>query len=205
MPQVKVVNDINAVIAQSDYVTLHLPLNNDTKYMFNEELLNKAKDGLRLLNFARGELVCTDSVKKAIESGKVSCYVTDFPNGDALGNDKIITVPHLGASTPESEENCAFMAGNEIREYLEFGNIVNSVNFPNCELDFTGKKRICVLSKKDCLNKLSEVITGAGNNISAMVSKERNGYYYSIFDVEDELKDVSAIKNIEGVLKFRSI
>lgn len=205
-PEVKLVGDIASVVSECDYLTLHLPLNSETKYMFNEEMLNKAKDGLRVLNFARGELVCNEGMKKCLASGKVACYVIDFPNGDVLDTENIITIPHLGASTPESEENCAYMAAMQLKGYLEEGNIVNSVNYPNCSLDYTGKKRICVLSKKACPDALKEAIAGAGLTVADSVSKERGEYAYAIFDVaEGNVSDLSAVEAVANVIKVRVI
>jgi len=205
LPEVKIINDIPAVLAESDYVSLHLPLNKETKYLFNEEMLNNAKDGLKVLNFARGELVCNTGIKKCLESGKVSCYVIDFPNGEVLDHENIIAIPHLGASTPESEENCAYMAANQLKEYLENGNIINSVNYPNCELPCTGNKRICVLSKKACPDALKAAITDAGHTVTGSIAKERGAYAYAIFEVDGDVKDLSAVEKVEGVVKVRAI
>ena len=205
LPGVKIINDIPAVLAESDYVSLHLPLNKDTKYMFNEEMLNKAKAGIRVLNFARGELVCNEGIKKCLASGQVSSYVIDFPNGEVLDHENIITIPHLGASSPESEENCAYMAATQLKEYLENGNIINSVNYPNCELACTGKKRICVLSKNACPDALKAAITGAGHAVAGSVAKDRGGFAYAIFEVDGDIKDLSAVEKVEGVIKVRAI
>jgi len=198
-PRVKVVDELSELFSVSDYISLHLPLNANTKHMFNEELFATFKDGARLLNFARGELVCNESVKKALASGKLSCYVTDFPDETVLGVDNIIPIPHLGASTPESEDNCAFMAASQLREYILYGNILNSVNYPDCELPFAGKTRVCVLSKGACPDAISAAI---GAKAVGMMAKESKGYGYAIFDVDGAV-DAAAIEKIENVIKVR--
>ena len=203
-PQVKIANDLGSLLSSSDYVSLHQPLNSETKNMFNDDLFAKCKDGVRLLNFARAELVCTESLKKAVASGKVSSYVIDFPNEDVLGIDNIITIPHLGASTPESEDNCAYMAAVQLREYILTGNIVNSVNYPDCRQEYTGKPRICVLSKKADMAELAKAVSGSGK-IASMVSKENAEYAYAIFDIDGSTSDVSAIEKIDKVIKVRVV
>ena len=200
-PKIKIVSELGELIAVSDYVSLNLPVNANTKHMFNEEMFATFKDGARLLNFARGELVCNDSVKKALASGKLSCYVTDFPDETVLGVENIIPIPHLGASTPESEDNCAFMAASQLRDYILYGNIVNSVNYPDCEMPWAGKTRVCVLSKGACPDAISAVI---GAKIVGMMAKENKGYGYAIFDV-DGTPDAAAIEKVEGVVKVRVI
>ena len=203
-PQVKIANDLDSLLSASDYISLHQPLNPETKNMFNEGLFAKCKGGVRLVNFARAELVCTESLKKAVASGKVASYVIDFPNEDVLGIDNIITIPHLGASTPESEDNCACMASVQLREYILTGNIVNSVNYPDCVLNFSGKTRICVLSKKADMPELTKVVSEYGKIVSA-VSKENAEYGYAIFDIEGSAEDLSAIEQIDKVIRVRAI
>ena len=204
-PKVKIVKDMDELLAVSDYVSLNLPLNKDTKYMFNESLFAKFKDGARLLNFARGELVCTEGVKKALASGKLSAYVIDFPDENVLGIENIITIPHLGASTPESEDNCAYMAACQLRDYILTGNIINSVNYPNLELGSSGgQSRICVLSKGACNDELNKVISGLGK-ILGQASKENAGYAYAVFEVDGKVSDVSAVEKLDKVVKVRVI
>ena len=204
-PNVKVENELDPLLAASDYLTLHQPLNAATKHMFNDELFAKLKDGVRIMNFARSELVLTESLKKALASGKVKSYVIDFPDENVLGIDGIITIPHLGASTPESEDNCAYMAAVQLREYILTGNIVNSVNYPNCELKYTGKTRICVLSKKADVSELTNVISGCCK-ISGMISRENAHNGYAIFDVEGcNGSCQAALEKVAGVIKVRVI
>ena len=203
-PGVKIASDLDSLLSSSDYITLHQPLLPETKKSFNEELFAKCKNGVRLLNFARSELVCTESVKKAVQSGKIASYVIDFPDENVLGIENIITIPHLGASTPESEDNCAYMASVQLREYILTGNIINSVNYPNCELNYTGKPRICVLSKGACTNELTKVVSGIAKIVN-MTSSENAAYAAAIFDVEGDVKDVSAVEKVDKVTRVRVI
>ena len=206
---IKKSNDINRIFAVSDYVTLHLPLNDSTRGMVNAELLEGANDGIRILNFARGELVDSSALISALESGKVASYVTDFPSDEVIGVKNIIAIPHLGASTPESEDNCATMAGAELVDFLENGNIVNSVNYPNCSMPRTGKERITIahLNQQAMLSQISSIISERGINIANMINKSKKDYAYTIIDTEGSIQedDVQAISNIEGVLKVRVI
>lgn len=196
---VKYTTNLDDIFANSDYITVHVPLTPDTKELVCKESIAKMKDGVRIINLARGELVNIADVKEALESGKVAKYVTDFPNEDAVGVDGIITLPHLGASTPEAEDNCAIMAANEMREYLENGNIINSVNYPACSLARTGKNRVCVLYKNsdDMVSKITAVVSA-----SDMVSKTRGDFGYAIIDTDADV-DSSAITAIAGVIKVR--
>lgn len=196
---VKYTTNLDDIFANSDYITVHVPLTPDTKELVCKESIAKMKDGVRIINLARGELVNIADVKEALESGKVAKYVTDFPNEDAVGVDGIITLPHLGASTPEAEDNCAIMAANEMREYLENGNIINSVNYPACSLARTGKNRVCVLYKNsdDMVSKITAVVSA-----SDMVSKTRGDFGYAIIDTDADV-DASAINAIAGVIKVR--
>lgn len=199
--KVKIVSDMEELLGQSDYVSLNLPLNKDTKFMFNEALFAKFKDGARLLNMARGELVCTEGVKAALASGKLSAYVTDFPDEHMLGVPNLITIPHLGASSPESEDNCAYMAANQLRDYILSGDILNSVNYPDVALAANGKTRVCVLSKGACAAALEEAM---GAKVAAKASKEKGGYGYAIFEVEGDV-NVDALQKVENVIKVRVI
>ena len=203
-PQATATDDLDAFLAQCNYISLHQPLNPDTRGMFNEALLAKCKDGVRLLNFARAELVCTESIKKAVDSGKVASYVIDFPDENVLGIDNIITIPHLGASTPESEDNCAFMAAAQLREYILHGNIVNSVNYPDLEMPCGGKTRVCVLSKGACVDTLTKAVSAMGK-ITAIAAKENANYAYAIFEIDGPAGDVAAVEKIDKVLKVRVI
>ena len=166
------------------------------------------KDGVRVLNFARGELVNDADMISALESGKVACYITDFPNQNTLGVKNIVAVPHLGASTPESEDNCAVMASRELIDYIENGNITNSVNLPNAEMNATGKK-ICIIHKNvpSIISQITTALANANTNIENMVNKSKKDYAYTMIDAGDSYNEstVSAIEAIEGVIKVRVI
>ena len=169
-----------------DYITLHLPCNGETKGMINASSLATMKQGVRLINFARGELVVTADLMAAIGSHKVSAYVTDFPAEEMLGVEAVVAFPHLGASTPESEDNCAVMAAGELSAYLETGNITNSVNLPSVSLPRTpGMRRACVihLNVSGLINRITSVISAGGGNIENMISGSRKEYAYTIFDL----------------------
>jgi D-3-phosphoglycerate dehydrogenase len=203
-PQVKVTNNINDIYAQSDYISLHLPFNADTKDTINSETLALCKDGVRILNFARGELVNADAIKAALESGKCARYVVDFPSDAVLCVDNVVAIPHLGASTEESEDNCAVMAADELKAYIERGAIVNSVNFPNAELAKTGDTLVCVLHKNvpALITQITGAVADKGANIENMVNKSKKDWSYTMLDVKGEA-DIDAIKAIDGVVRVR--
>lgn len=198
--KVKFTANLDDIYAVSDYITVHVPATPETTNMINTESLAKCKDGVRILNFARNELVDVDAVKAGLESGKVSYYATDFPNENTVGVEGIITLPHLGASTPEAEDNCASMAAEEMMEYLEKGNIVNSVNYPAVSAPMVaGCERICVLSKADAMDAVKNTITGA----EQFNAKTRGNYGYTIADVKSA--DAAKVEAIDGVLGVRVI
>lgn len=201
--------DIKEIFEKSDYITLHLPLNDSTRYMISDDQFTIMKDGVKLLNFSRGELVCTKALAKALESGKVSKYVVDFPNEDTLKLDGVIAIPHLGASTEESEDNCAMMAASELADYLENGNIKNSVNFPNCTMDReAGTERICILHKNvpNMLTQFSSVFAECGINIAHLTNKSKKDYAYTIMDVNGEIAGLKdKIASLTDVMKVRVI
>ncbi len=201
-------SNLDDIYKNSDYITVHVPLTPDTKEMLCKESFAKMKDGVRIVNLARGELVNINDIKEAIKDGKVAKFVTDFPNEDTVGVDGIITLPHLGASTPEAEDNCAAMAASEMRAYLEDGNIINSVNYPNCILAKNAKTRVCVLYKNspDMVSDITKVFADKGITVKAMESKSKGDFAYSIIDFDNDAADtLSALENIEGVIKVRSI
>ena len=203
---IKHATTLDEIYSQADYITVHVPLLESTKHMLNKEAFAKIKDGVRVLNFARDTLVENNDMKEALASGKVAVYVTDFPVEDVLGNDQIITIPHLGASTEESEENCAVMAAKEVKDYLEQGNITNSVNYPACSMPWNGSARIAIAHKNipAILGKITAVIAEAGLNIQDMTNRSRGEYAYTLIDVENASKEVlSAIEAIENVIKVR--
>ncbi len=203
---VKFTSNLDDIYAVADYITVHVPATPETKNMINAESLAKCKDGVRLLNFARNELVNVADVKTALESGKVSCYICDFPNEETVGVDGIITLPHLGASTPEAEDNCATMAAKEIMAYLEDGNIVNSVNYPNCSAPrITGKARVCVLHKNtpNMLAQITAFFGEKGINIEHMTNNAKGDYAYTILDVDNA--DDSVVTSAKAVLFLKAI
>lgn len=199
-PSIQVYPTVDDVITQSDYVTIHVPLLPDTKDMIDADAIAKMKDGVRILNFSRDGLVNSADVLAAIKSGKVSKYVTDFATDDVLAEDGVICLPHLGASTPESEENCAVMAADQIMEYLERGNIVNSVNYPNVSMAKSGEVRYCVLFKGDIVKDITAAVSG----LKAIEAKTRGDYGYAIADADDDAS-VSALEAVDGVIKVRVI
>lgn len=207
-PGVKRVNTLDEIYAVSDYITIHVPLNDATRAMVCAESIAKMKDGVRILNFARDGLVNSTDILAGLESKKIAAYVTDFATDDILCADGVIALPHLGASTPESEDNCAVMAAQEIKSYLLDGNIKNSVNMPCLEMPRSGDKRICVIYKSDALDvtAVCAKITESGLKIANMESKGRNGISYTVVDVagqpSEELKEqITAI----GAIKVRVI
>ena len=200
--------EIETIFKNCDYITIHVPYMESTKHTINAEALGMMKDGVRVINLARGELVDDDAMLDALASGKVAKYVTDFPNDKTAGVKNIIAIPHLGASTPESEDNCAVMAANEIMEYIENGNIINSVNMPRAVLPVTGDPRICIIHKNipDMLAKITTTVSSNGINIENMVNSGKKAYAYTILDVAsvpDKLEE--AIKAIDGVVRVRII
>ena len=204
---VKFTSNLDDIYAVADYITVHVPATPETKNMINAESLAKCKDGVRLLNFARNELVNVADVKTALESGKVSCYICDFPNEETVGVDGIITLPHLGASTPEAEDNCATMAAKEIMAYLEDGNIVNSVNYPNCSAPrIAGKARVCVLHKNtpNMLAQITAFFGEKGINIEHMTNNANGDYAYTILDVDNaDDSVVTSAKAVEDIIAVR--
>ena len=202
-------DSLEKMVEECDYISVHVPLMDSTRGMIDEELLNRAKKGVRVLNFARGELVNNADMKKALEDGVVSCYVTDFPTEEVIGMKNTICIPHLGASTPESEDNCAVMASKEIDNFLVDGNIRNSVNFPNCELPRETKCRITIahMNVPNMLTTFSKLMSDDNINISNMINKSKKDYAYTIIDVDEIVDDsiVAEIEAIENVLKARII
>lgn len=204
-PCVKVVNSLDEIYANCEYITVHVPLNDSTKAMINADTIAKMKDNVRILNFARDGLVNSADIKAGLESGKIAAYVTDFATCDLLAVDGVIAIPHLGASTPESEDNCAVMAADEIKDYLELGNVKNSVNFPCVSLQKSGDTRFCVFYK-NADNMTSSLLSAIGGSVSNMENKTRGDYAYAIIDaVNAEQNAEDAIKNIDGVIKVRVI
>lgn len=207
---VTIVKSYEEIYKTCDYITIHVPLLEDTKGMLNKAAFDQMKDGVVILNMARDTLVNDDDMKAALESGKVAKYVTDFPNPAVMKMPNVIATPHLGASTAESEDNCAVMAVDEIRNFMENGNIINSVNFPNCDAGVSDTKgRITVAHKNvpKMISALTNVFSDEDINIAHMTNKSRGDYAYCIFDIDSESTQSLADKlsAIDGVLKVRII
>ena len=208
-PQVKVTNNINDVYAESDYLSLHLPFNADTKDTINKDTLALCKDGVRILNFARGELVNSDAIIEALASGKAARYVVDFPCDEVLGVENVVAIPHLGASTEESEDNCAVMAADELKAYIERGAIINSVNFPNAELAKTGDVLVCILHKNvpALISQITTAVADKGANIENMVNASKKDFAYTMLDVTGDVPPTveGKINAVDGVIRVRVI
>lgn len=202
-------NDLGDMISKCDYISLHLPLNDSTRGMINKDLLAKAKDGLRVLNFARGELVNSDDIIAALESGKVASYVTDFPDDKVLCVPGVVAIPHLGASTPESEDNCAVMAAKQLKDFLENGNVKNSVNFPTCVEPRATKHRIFVAHKNvpNMIATLSGVLADRKMNIEHLTNKSKKELAITLIDTDDNVTEdiIKEIESMGDVLSVRLI
>ncbi|MBQ3537466.1 MAG: 3-phosphoglycerate dehydrogenase [Clostridia bacterium] len=205
--EIKVTADLDDIFAAADYITLHAPLNDSTRGMIGKENLRKCKDGVRVLNFSRGELVDNCGIIEALASGKCAAYVTDFPTDDQLGVEGVIAIPHLGASTPEAEENCAVMAVLQLSDYLLYGNVKNSVNLPAVSLEKSGKVRLTAVTEGDKSPEIASVLSSKSLTVNAAASAVKKNTGYAIFDLEDEITDdvLEELKSIEGVIALRII
>ncbi len=203
------VENVKTIYEECDYITYHVPLNDSTRGYINKDVFAQMKDGVRLFNFSRGEIVNEDDLEEALNSGKVAKYVTDFPNERILSMKNVIAIPHLAASTMESEDNCAVMAVDELKDYLENGNVKNSVNFPNVVSERASGDRICVLHKNipNMLSRISSVLGEMNINIEFMHSKSRGEIGYALLDLSGSVPDGVAenLKAIDGVLLVRII
>ncbi len=197
------------IYAKADYITLHVPSTKTTKGMINRETIAKMKDGVRIVNLARADLVDTEAMREALESGKVAAYVTDFPIEETLGMKNTVNIPHLGASTAESEDNCAVMAADELSEFLKTGNIKNSVNYPAVALPDIGAKRICICHKnvQNMLARLTAFVSNEGINIENMTNGSRGDYAYTILEMLVDFPDsiVKKMEALDGVIRVRTI
>ena len=207
---IKHIKSLDEIYSQCDYITIHVPLLDSTKEMINKEAFSKMKDGVVLLNFARDLLVDENALIEALESGKVKKYVTDFANHTVAGRDGILVTPHLGASTEESEENCAVMAVKELRDFLENGNIKNSVNFPNCDMGTcVAVGRIAITHKNvpNMISQFTKILGAEGLNIADMTNKSKGEYAYTLIDLESTASKeaLDELKSIEGVSRVRVI
>ena len=200
---------VEEIYKNCDYISLHIPLTPDTKGSVNADAISMMKDGVRILNFARGELVDSAALISALDSGKVASYITDFPSDDVIGVEGVIAIPHLGASTPESEDNCAKMAAQELIDYLENGNILNSVNLPNISMPRTDGKRICIIHKNvpNVLSTITKIVAEDNVNIDNMLNKSKGDYAYTMLDYNNEdantEKFVADITAMPEVIKVR--
>ena len=201
--------DLKDIFRNCDYITVHVPLLDSTKNLIGAESIALMKDGVRILNFSRGGLVNSEAMLTALASGKVASYVTDFPSEEMLGVDGVVAIPHLGASTPESEDNCALMAAKELIDYIENGNIENSVNLPAISMPRSSDKRICVIHKNipNMLTTITGIIAADGVNIENMLNRSKGDYAYTMLDVAptDYDKVCEQIKGISGVIRVRVI
>lgn len=203
---------LDTILTKADYISIHVPQTAETKGLINADRIKAMKKGVRIINLARGGLVVNADVLEGINSGKIACMVTDFADEELLGNDKIICLPHLGASTPEAEENCALMAVKQLRDFLETGTIVNSVNFPKCKIDEAipaGGTRLCI-SHKNIPNMVGQITTALAEsslNISAMTSQSRGDLAYTVIDVDTPVDGASMYKlgAIKGLIAVRPI
>lgn len=208
--KIKHITDVNEIFRECDYITLHVPLTDDNKGMIGKDSIAEMKDGVVILNFARDLLVDDDEMEKALESGKVARYVTDFPNTKSAKMEKAIVIPHLGASTQESEDNCAVMAANELVDYLENGNIKNSVNFPSCDMGVCqAEGRVAILHKNvpNMIGQITSAFAKNGYNISDLTNKSKASRAYTLIDIESKASEklVDELNAIDGVLKVRVI
>lgn len=200
---------LESLLSECDYITVHVPLLDETKNMLNKEKFALMKKGVRILNFSRGELVNNTDLIEAIKEGIVAAYVTDFPSEELIDVENIIAIPHLGASTPESEENCAMMAAEQLRNYLEHGNIKNSVNFPDCEMVRTTNYRTVVAHKniRNMVGQITTILAHADINIMDMMNKSKKDWAYTVIDSDKKVEEdiVSKIKAIDGVVAVRTL
>lgn len=206
---VHVVKDVAELYRVSDYVTIHVPYTPDTRHTINADTIAQMKDGVRVVNLARGELVDDEAMMAALERGKVARYVTDFPNNTITLAPNVVPIPHLGASTPESEDNCAIMAAQQLRDFLENGNIKNSVNFPNVEMERSGVQRLCIIHRNipAMLANITAQLSGDGVNVENMTNKSRGDFAYTLVDVGSQVEEsvIDDIRAIDGIIRVRVI
>lgn len=206
-PRVKVVSSLEKAVAVADYITIHVPLNDSTKSEFNSDIFAAMKKGVRFLNFARGELVDNAALREAIANETVKLYITDFPNEEVLNMEHTVCIPHLGASSEESEDNCAVMASRELIDFLENGNITNSVNFPNCSLTPSALPRITVMHKNvpAMLSAFTTILSEAGLNIANIINKSKKDVAYTMIETDSAPTDeiIKKIESTDGVIRAR--
>ena len=207
--QVKRAKSLDSMLSKADYISIHVPFLPDTKDMIKKEKFALMKDGVKIVNFSRDGIINTADMVEALDAGKVSCYVTDFAEEALLQRDDVIVMPHLGASTKESEDNCAMMAVDEIKLFLETGNVINSVNFPACELPMGDDYRIVLVNKNvpNMLGQITSILAKGGINITASINKQKNDYAYNIIETDSSVSDalISELTGIDGVVMVRRI
>ena len=201
---------LDEIVEKADYITVHAPLNDKTRDLIGEEHFARMKSGVRILNFARGPLVSERALLKALDSDVCACYVTDFVDAELAQHPKVLPVPHLGASTPEAEDNCAVMAAEQLRDYLEHGNVQNSVNFPRVQLSLRHQRhRVQIVNRNEprMLSQFATILAGTGHNIDNLVNKGRGTLAYNVIDVSGALPDsiLKSLKAIDGVIRVRMI
>ena len=207
---VKHIMDVNTIYKDCDYITVHVPLLDSTKEMINKNAFDQMKDGVVILNYARDLLVNDDDMAEALKSGKVKKYITDFPNAKTSAMEGVIATPHLGASTEESEDNCAVMAADELKDYLENGNIKNSVNYPACDMGIcqvAGRIGLLHANIPNMIGQITSILAAEGINIANMTNKSRDKYAYTLLDLENPVKEeaVAHLEKISGMYKVRVI
>ncbi len=200
---------IESLLAKADYITLHTPLQEGTKGLINAEKIRIMKKGARIVNLARGGLVNETDLLAALTADKLGAYVTDFPNAELLDNNRVICIPHLGASTPEAEDNCAVMAVKQLMDYLEMGNIKNSVNFPHCKLDQRAPHRLLVANRNipNMVGQISTRLAEANINIMDLINHHRDEYAYNIVDTEQAIPEavLESLSTVDGIIRVRTI
>ena len=205
---VHVVRDVNELYKKADYITAHIHFNEKTRHMIGADALEAMKPGVRLINLARGGIVDDEALLAALDAGKVTAYVTDFPNNKLVANPHVIAMPHLGASTPESERNCAIMAAEELRDYLENGNIKNSVNLPDVYLERSGVQRLCILHRNipAMLANITALLSRDNVNVENLSNKSKGDYAYTLVDLGAKVVPavLEDVKNLANVIRVRS-
>lgn len=207
---IKVVTDEDVLIKNSDIISVHVPLCDETRYKYNDAFISKCRNGVILLNMSRAEIADPDAIKRGIADGKIAKYVCDFPTDNLIGEKDVILTPHLASGTYEAEDNCALMAAEELKNYLLYGNIKNSVNFPDCSLGYLeSKTRLCVFheNKPTLIQQITQLVSSTGANIDNMISKARGTKAYTMLDVGAEVSSdtIKSIENIDGVVRVISI
>lgn len=206
---VKRAKEAKTIYENCDYIALHVPSTPETKGFINAQAIASMKNGVRIINLSRGDLVNNEDMAKALESGKVACYLTDFPSAEVMKMKNVITIPHLGASTPESEDNCAVMAVNELIDFLENGNIKNSVNFPDVINPKGGDESVCVIHKNvpTMLAQISSAISGAGLNIENLSSRSKKEMGYSVFEITGRCPDsvIEKLLSVDGIIRVNVV